>query len=114
MRFSTSLHILSKKPEKKSCKIAYQKLQTEKNPDNKVGIIYRKKKTLFVYPLRINEVSCNKKMLTIIRRYTILFTTKRRREPLFEAAELHGIPYFLWANRGENQMRVWLPYIQGR
>jgi DUF1680 family protein len=36
------------------------------------------------------------------------------RKPSLEATELHGIPYCLWANRGENQMRVWLPYIQGR
>ncbi len=24
-------------------------------------------------------------------------------------AELVAIPYYAWANRGENQMRVWLP-----
>ncbi|MDE6599381.1 MAG: glycoside hydrolase family 127 protein, partial [Oscillospiraceae bacterium] len=25
-------------------------------------------------------------------------------------AELTAVPYYTWGNRGENQMRVWLPY----
>lgn len=29
--------------------------------------------------------------------------------PALLKTEIHGIPYSLWANRGENQMRVWLP-----
>ena len=30
-------------------------------------------------------------------------------EPQFEPAEMTLIPYYAWANRGLNQMRVWLP-----
>jgi len=29
--------------------------------------------------------------------------------PAGEAAELTAIPYFRWANRGPNAMRVWIP-----
>ena len=25
-------------------------------------------------------------------------------------ADLTAVPYYTWGNRGENQMRVWLPY----
>ncbi len=32
--------------------------------------------------------------------------------PGMNRAELIGIPYSLWANRGRNQMRVWIPYIK--
>ena len=28
--------------------------------------------------------------------------------PVKEAAKLTAIPYYAWANRGENQMRVWM------
>ncbi len=31
------------------------------------------------------------------------------RAPALLKTEIHGIPYSLWANRGKNQMRVWLP-----
>ena len=30
-------------------------------------------------------------------------------KPVFNTTEIHGIPYSLWANRGKNQMRVWMP-----
>ena len=30
-----------------------------------------------------------------------------RRLPEFEKAELSYIPYYTWANRGENEMQVW-------
>lgn len=29
--------------------------------------------------------------------------------PAFEPQELTAVPYFAWGNRGENQMRVWMP-----
>ena len=29
--------------------------------------------------------------------------------PALLKTDIHGIPYSLWANRGKNQMRVWLP-----
>ena len=32
--------------------------------------------------------------------------------PEMKEAELIGIPYCLWANRGKNQMRVWIPYTK--
>ena len=32
--------------------------------------------------------------------------------PEMHSAELLGIPYSLWANRGRNRMRVWIPYIR--
>ena len=35
-----------------------------------------------------------------------LYFTEGYRE---EDARLKLIPYFMWGNRGENQMRVWLP-----
>lgn len=31
------------------------------------------------------------------------------RKPEYEPAEIKMIPYFAWANRGENEMMVWLP-----
>ncbi|MBP5792908.1 MAG: hypothetical protein J6W46_04605, partial [Spirochaetaceae bacterium] len=30
-------------------------------------------------------------------------------EPQIEKTEISLIPYYAWANRGLNQMRVWLP-----
>ena len=35
-----------------------------------------------------------------------LYFTEEYRE---EERELKLIPYFMWGNRGENQMRVWMP-----
>ena len=32
-------------------------------------------------------------------------------EPLIESTTLRAIPYALWANRGEGEMRVWLREI---
>ena len=29
-------------------------------------------------------------------------------EPLYEETEVTLIPYFAWANRGENEMSVWI------
>ena len=34
--------------------------------------------------------------------------------PKYEPAQLHMIPYFAWANRGENEMAVWFPAAEGR
>lgn len=36
-----------------------------------------------------------------------LYSTK---SPTFTKAEITAVPYYLWGNRGENQMRVWLPF----
>lgn len=30
-------------------------------------------------------------------------------EPVREGADMKAIPYFAWSNRGENQMRIWMP-----
>lgn len=35
-----------------------------------------------------------------------LYSTKK---PTYTNKSLRLIPYYTWANRGENQMRVWLP-----
>ena len=35
-----------------------------------------------------------------------LYSTRR---PVYREKQLRLIPYYTWANRGENQMRVWLP-----
>lgn len=35
-----------------------------------------------------------------------LYSTKK---PVLVEKEIRLIPYYTWANRGENQMRVWLP-----
>ena len=35
-----------------------------------------------------------------------LYSTKK---PALVEKEIRLIPYYTWANRGENQMRVWLP-----
>ena len=32
-----------------------------------------------------------------------------RQRPPREAADIRLVPYYAWGNRGENQMRVWLP-----
>ena len=36
-----------------------------------------------------------------------LYTTQR---PQRTACEITAVPYYVWGNRGENQMRVWVPY----
>lgn len=33
-------------------------------------------------------------------------------EPEYRPVQLKAIPYYAWANRGENEMRVWLPVMQ--
>ncbi|MCQ2431404.1 MAG: glycoside hydrolase family 127 protein [Clostridia bacterium] len=33
--------------------------------------------------------------------------------PEWEPAELHAVPYYVWGNRGENQMRIWMNMISG-
>lgn len=35
-------------------------------------------------------------------------------KPVMKSWGLIGIPYYLWGNRGENQMRVWLPIADGK
>ena len=32
-----------------------------------------------------------------------------RERPQRQAADIRLVPYYTWGNRGENQMRVWLP-----
>ena len=32
-----------------------------------------------------------------------------RQRPQREPVEIQLVPYYTWGNRGENQMRVWLP-----
>lgn len=52
----------------------------------------------------------------ILRVQTPIYTVKNTRAlysyepPVYEANTLTMIPYFAWANRGENSMRVWFPY----
>ncbi len=36
-----------------------------------------------------------------------LYTAQR---PQRTACEITAVPYYVWGNRGENQMRVWIPY----